>query len=152
MAVAFAGYGGKMKKILFGLLDLLAAAFLIGAYVIQYFTKRKLGMLRWVNHQRMKIQKAVPVDLLKYVAVALVLILVILVIVGYVKKRDELSRLAAVMTAVMVIIAVVYLGFTLFVNVESIRSYYLVLPMIGASSLMLVIRNSIAVWMCEDEK
>lgn len=141
-----------MKKVLFGVLDLLAVVFLVGAYVIQYFTKRKLGMLRWVNHQRMKVQKAMPVDMLKYVAVILVLILVILVVVGYMKKRTKLGKLDAVMAVVMIIVTVVYLGFTLFVNVESIRSYYLVLPMIGAASLMLVIRNSIAIWMCKDEK
>lgn len=141
-----------MKKVLFGVLDLLAMAFLIGAYVIQYFTKRKLGMLRWVNYQQMKIQKTIPVELLKYAAVILVLMLAIVVVMGYMKKRVKLGKSDAVMTAMMIIIAVVYLGFTLFVNIESIRSYYLVLPMIGVASLILVARNSIAIWMCKDEK
>ena len=35
-----------MKKIIYTFLDLLTIAFLIGGYVFQYFTRKKLGMLR----------------------------------------------------------------------------------------------------------
>ena len=34
-----------MKKIIYTFLDLLTIAFLIGGYVFQYFTRKKLGML-----------------------------------------------------------------------------------------------------------
>ena len=46
-----------MKKISYIFFDLLTIAFLIGAYAIQYFTKKKLGMLRWVNYHNMQFQK-----------------------------------------------------------------------------------------------
>ena len=46
-----------MKKISYIIFDLLTIAFLIGAYAIQYFTKKKLGMLRWVNYHNMQFQK-----------------------------------------------------------------------------------------------
>ena len=46
-----------MKKIIYIFLDLLTIAFLIGGYAFQYFTRKKLGMLRWVNYQNMQIQK-----------------------------------------------------------------------------------------------
>ena len=45
-----------MKKISYIIFDLLTIAFLIGAYAIQYFTKKKLGMLRWVNYHNMQFQ------------------------------------------------------------------------------------------------
>jgi len=141
-----------MKKALLVLLDLLSIAFLIGAYVIQYFTKRKLGMLRWVTFKVSQIKEAMPVDILKYAAVIVVLLLTAMIVRSFMKKRKSLGMTDMVMVAVLIIFAAIYLGFTLFVTTEMIRSYYLVLPMIGAASLMLVIRNGFAVWMCKDEK
>jgi len=141
-----------MKKVLYVLLDLLTIAFLVGGYVIQYFTKKKLGMLRWVNYKQSKIQESMPADVLKYAAVIVVLILTVMIVRSFMEKRTRLGRMDAVMVAVLVVLAVVYLGFTLFVTSETVRSYYLVMPMIGAASLMQVIRNGIAVWMCKDEK
>jgi len=151
-AAAFVDYGGKMKRVLFVLLDLLAAAFLIGGYIVQYFTKRKLGMMRWVTFKTSKIQEAMPVDILKYIAVIVVLLLAVIVIRSFIRKRTDLGMTDVVMAAVMAILALVYLGFTLLITSEVIRSYYLVLPMIGAATLILVLRNSIAIWTCKNEK
>ena len=66
-----------MKKILFVFLDLLSIAFLAGGYAIQYFTKRKLGMVRWVVFKNKQLQEQMPVDVLKYAAAAFVLILAV---------------------------------------------------------------------------
>ena len=62
-------YGGNMKKISYIFFDLLTIAFLIGAYAIQYFTKKKLGMLRWVNYHNMQFQKNAVYGIVKYITV-----------------------------------------------------------------------------------
>ena len=141
-----------MKRILFVLLDILSAAFLIGAYVIQYFTKNKLGMVRWVNFQERKTREAVPVDILKYAAVIVVLLLAVIIVREFLKKRLNLGRLDGGMVAVMVILVAGYLGATLVVTIEVTPAYFMVLPMIGAAALLQVIRSGIAVWTCRDEK
>ena len=74
-----------MKKIIYTFLDLLTIAFLIGGYVFQYFTRKKLGMLRWVNYQNMQIQKNPVYAILKYITVAAA---IVLIIVGYRKKKE----------------------------------------------------------------
>ena len=74
-----------MKKIIYICLDLLTIAFLIGGYAFQYFTRKKLGMLRWVNYQNMQIQKNPVYDILK---VAAAIVLIVLIIVGYRKKKE----------------------------------------------------------------
>lgn len=76
-----------MKKIIYTFLDLLTIAFLIGGYVFQYLRK-KLGMLRWVNYQNMQIQKNPVYDILKYITVAAAIVLIVLIIVGYRKKKE----------------------------------------------------------------
>lgn len=141
-----------MKRILFALLDLLTIAFLAGGYVMQYFTKRKLGMVRWVNFQERKIQEAIPVDVVKYAAVIVVLLLTIMVVRGFMKKRKSIGKIDTVMMAVLGILVLVYLGFTLFLTIEVTRVYFLILPMVGAAALLQVIRSGIAVWTCKDEK
>lgn len=141
-----------MKKVLFILLDLLSIAFLIGGYVIQYFTKRKLGMVRWVNYHERKAQEALPVDVLKYAAVIVVLLLTMIILRSFMKKKAKLGMLNAVMMAVLVVLAAAYLGCTLFITIEVTSAYFLILPMIGAAALLQIIRDAIVVWTCRNEE
>lgn len=141
-----------MKRAGYVLLDLLTIAFLIGAYVIQYFTKRKLGMLRWVNYHNMQIQKNEVYGILKYITVAIALVLIVLIIVGYVKKKATLGRLDLVMIVVMSVLGIAYFCVTVFMSKEAIASYYFLMPLIGAATLMQIVRNGIAVGISKNEK
>ncbi len=141
-----------MKRLLYILLDLLTAAFLIGAYVIQYFAKRKLGMLRWMNYQNMQFQKNASYGLLKYITVFAALVLILLIILGYKKKKEMMGKSDLLMMVTMSILELVYLYVTLLLSVEKMVSYYLLMPLIGASVLMQIIRNAIAVGTTKNEK
>lgn len=141
-----------MKRLLYIILDLLTVAFLVGAYVIQYFTKRKLGMLRWMNYQNMQFQKNASYGILKYITVLVALVLIILVIFGYKKRKEMMGKLNLVMIIIMSILEVVYLYVTVLLSTEKIASYYLVMPLIGAAVLMQIIRNGIAVGTKKNEK
>ncbi len=141
-----------MKKILFVFLDLLSIAFLAGGYAIQYFTKRKLGMVRWVVFKNKQLQEQMPVDVLKYAAAAFVLILAVFTLAGFLKKKAHRKKPDVVMAIFMAALTAGYLGFTILASENSIRSYYLVMPMIGAAALLQVIRNMIAVRTCKYEK
>ena len=141
-----------MKRLLYIILDLLTVAFLVGAYVIQYFTKRKLGMLRSMNYQNMQFQQHTSYGILKYITVIAALILVVLIIFGYRKKKEKMGILNLVMIIIMVVLTIVYLGITAFLSTESLTSYYLVMPLTGAAVLMQIIRNGIAVGTKKNEK
>lgn len=141
-----------MKKVLFVVLDILTIAFLVGGYVIQYFTKRKLGMMRWVIFKNSKWHEKMPLDVLKYAVAAVVFLLALLAIRGFLKKRANMGLINTVMVFVMAALTVAYLGFTMFVSSDTVRAYYLIMPMIGAAALLQVIRNIAAVWTCRDEK
>ena len=123
-----------MKKIIYICLDLLTIAFLIGGYAFQYFTRKKLGMLRWVNYQNMQLQKNHVYDILKYITVAAAMVLIVLIIVGY------------------RILGIIYLGITVLKSIESFSAYYFLMPFLGAATLMQIIRNGIAVGTKKNEK
>lgn len=141
-----------MKKVIYIFLDLLTIAFLIGAYVIQYFTSKKLGMLRWVNYHNMQIQKNAVYGILKYITVVAAIVLIVLIIAGYKKKKDMMGKIDLVMIVIMQILGIIYLGITVLKSIEVLPAYYFLMPLIGAATLMQIIRNGIAVGTKKNEK
>ena len=141
-----------MKKVLYAVLDLLTVAFLIGAYVIQYFTKRKMGMLRWVNYKNLQFEKYMSFGVLKYVTVLVALILIIWIVITFKKNREMLRKIDFVMIVILCGLELAYLYITVGLSVQKIPSYYLILPLLGASVLMQLIRNGIAVGTVNHEK
>ena len=114
-----------MKKISYIFFDLLTIAFLIGAYAIQYFTKKKLGMLRWVNYHNIQFQKSTVYGIVKYITVVVTIVLIVLIIAGYKKKKEMLGKIDLVMIMVMSVLGIVYLGITIFKSIETLAAYYL---------------------------
>lgn len=137
-----------MKRVLFVLLDLLSAAFLAGGYVVQYFTRRKLGMLRWVNFQEGKLAEAVPVETVKYAALLVLLFFALWIVGRFVKKKNEIGKLDRVMLGVMVLLVAVDVVLTLTLTKDVTAAYFLILPLAGAAALMQIIRSGIAVFTC----
>lgn len=141
-----------MKKISYIFFDLLTIAFLIGAYAIQYFTKKKLGMLRWVNYHNMQFQKNAVYGIVKYITVVVAIVLIVLIIAGYKKKKEMLGKIDLVMIMVMSVLGIVYLGITIFKSIEILTAYYFLMPLFGAATLMQIVRNGIAVGITKNEK
>ncbi len=141
-----------MKKVLYIISDLLIAALLAGAYIVQYFAKRKLGMNRWIVFKMSKIKEVIPIEPLRYVAVAVVLVLAVLLLVNYGKHRREYGKMVLYMVIFMMALAVFYLGFTLCFSQEIIRSYYLALPLIGLANVVQLAKTFAAMKLCKAGK
>ena len=141
-----------MKKISYIFFDLLTIAFLFGAYAIQYFTKKKLGMLRWVNYHNMQFQKNEVYGIVKYITVVVTIVLIVVIIAGYNKKKEMLGKINLVMIVVMSVLGIVYLGITVFKSIETLPAYYFLMPLLGAATLMQIVRNGIAVGITKNEK
>lgn len=141
-----------MKKLVYILLDLLTVVFMIGAYAVQYFTRKKLGMLRWVNYQNMQIQKNAVYGILKYITVVVAIIFIVMIIAGYKKKKAMMRKLDLVMIVIMSLLGIFYLGITVLKSIEVLPAYYFLMPLVGAAVLMQIIRNGIAVGTKKNEK
>ena len=141
-----------MKKISYIFFDLLTIAFLFGAYAIQYFTKKKLGMLRWVNYHNMQFQKNEVYGIVKYITVVVTIVLIVVIFAGYKKKKEMLGKINLVMIVVMSVLGIVYLGITIFKSIETLPAYYFLMPLFGSATLMQIVRNGIAVGITKNEK
>lgn len=138
-----------MKKILYIISDLLIAALLAGAYIIQYFAKRKLGMNRWIVFKISKVKEALPIETLRYAAAAAVLVLAVLLIIVYSRRRKSYQKILLPMVIVTAVLAVGYLLFTLYFTQERIRAYYLMLPLIGLANAVQLGKTFAAMKLCK---
>ncbi len=141
-----------MKRVFYILSDLLIIALLAGAYLVQYFTKKKLGMSRWVVYQVMKAEKSLPIGVLRFVAPVVVLLLVVLLFWLYGKRKKELKKIVFFMVLFSGVLAVFYLGFTVFLSRDTVQSYYLVLPLIGLANVVQILKTAIAFRVCKNEE
>ena len=105
-----------------------------------------------MNYQNMQLQKNHVYDILKYITVAAAMVLMVLIIVGYRKKKELLGKIDFVMILIMQILGIIYLGITVLKSIESFPAYYFLMPFLGAATLMQIIRNGIAVGTKKNEK
>ena len=142
-----------MKKIVMIIFDILTLALLASGYIIQYFTKRKLGMMRWINFHTYKYQEMLPLELLKYVAVSVIILLTVFIICRFMKKRKAAKMIDKITITVMAVVTVFDFGFALFSSLESVRAYYFIMPLLSVAALMQIIKNFVVIGILkEDEK
>ena len=142
-----------MKKIVMIIFDILTLALLASGYIIQYFTKRKLGMMRWINFHTYKYQEMLPLELLKYVAVSVIILLTVFIICRLMKKRKAAKMIDKITITVMAVVTLFDFGFALFSSLESVRAYYFIMPLLSVAALMQIMKNFVVIGMLkEDEK
>lgn len=142
-----------MKKIVMIIFDILTLALLASGYIIQYFTKRKLGMMRWINFHTYKYQEMLSLELLKYVAVSVIILLTVFIICRFMKKRKAAKMIDRITITVMAVVTLFDFGFALFSSLESVRAYYFIMPLLSVAALMQIIKNFVVIGMLkEDEK
>lgn len=142
-----------MKKIVMIIFDILTLALLASGFIIQYFTKRKLGMMRWINFHTYKYQEMLPLELLKYVAVSVIILLTVFIICRFMKKRKAAKMIDKITITVMAVVTLFDFGFALFSSLESVRAYYFIMPLLSVAALMQIMKNFVVIGMLkEDEK
>ncbi len=107
--------------ILFGILEIVT---IIGAYAAHYFTKTRMGMLRHVIYLNGKWEKALPIPMIKWIAIS---IIIAIVIIAYLCYRKEKTSSKVNMVTMLFTIGVsgwtVY--FLIAYSTERNRAYYI---------------------------
>ena len=136
-----------MKKIAYILALILEIAAFAGAWIIHYFARRKLGMVRYLNYKNMSWERDYPVDALKAACVAAAVVLTVLVLLLFVKKRKEASRLTAAMNVCMVMLTALYAGYTLGCSAEVMSDHYFISILFLLAAAVQLLKTGIAVLM-----
>lgn len=141
-----------MKKILYIMTTLLEVAFLAGAYIVNYFTVKKLGMVRWVNARGMRWEKNYPISMIKGSIILLLLVFTLLVLFLFIKRRIALKRISAVMVIGMIVLTALSVGYILFCSFQTMRAYYLISILFVCAAVLQIIKASVGITVCKNEE
>ncbi len=117
----------------------------LGAYFMQYFTARKLGMLRWVNHLCNKWGRMMDLDRLNLILMLLVSALTLALLTWTIKRAKEKIRNFAPLMAAAVGAVGIYLVWTLRYTRRMMAAYYLVSPVLLLGAMMALVCWALAV-------
>ena len=120
---------------------------LAGAYIIHYYTVRKLGMIRYVNFKNMTWEREYPIEILKTSCVVVILTLTIATFILCLKKRRELTRWTKVMNVGMVIFTALYVGYSFSCSAELMADYYFISGLFLLTAVVQVIKTGASVIM-----
>lgn len=117
-----------MKKAFYWVSTILQVVFLIAACGIQFFSMKKMGMMRYVVYINHVWEDQYPIPALQYAAIAfLVLFSVIILLYVKIKKSNyTMGKKVLSMLIMEVIITLAFVFFTLAYSTESYRSYYFI--------------------------
>ncbi|MEG1795495.1 hypothetical protein [Clostridium sp.] len=127
-----------MKKFFFWMFTILQVLLLITAYGIQFFSMKKMGMMRYVVFINKEWQSLYPISVLQGFAITF-LILLCSSIILYIKiKKDNYfkSKKFLPMLIVDIILTISFVTFTLAYSTVSYRSYYFTSLILAITTLI----------------
>lgn len=132
-----------MKKVIYWIVNLLEIAFLVGAYLVNYFTPRKMGMARFVVYENMMIeQNYTNIQSIKMIAVGVVILLAIITILIYFVNKKNVN---ITMIVVTIVITFIYTWFTVRNSKDTYTAFYLISPLIGCAALLQILKTLISI-------
>lgn len=116
-----------MKKFFYTAITILQALLLISIPIIEYFSTKKMGMMRYMVYQNQLWQKQYPITTLKYIAISIFIVLIMISLIFYFRKSNAAFRkISLPIIIVNVILTVVFIFFTLAYSTSSFRAYYFI--------------------------
>ena len=113
--------------------------------MVNYFTQKKMGMLRHVVHKNYVWEDKYPIQTIQYIAIISLVILMLLVLILYMKRKAKLKKIVTTMSITMVILVLFFTGFILIYSAEEIRAFYYMSFMLGLMTLIQIIKTFIGV-------
>ena len=115
-----------MNKIVNHILSFLQLIILAIVFLVQYFSTRKMGMMRHVVYTNQKWEANYPIATNELGAIAVVAIIALTAgIKLFVKlKSENKDAIWMKIFALQMVVSIIYIGFSLIYSTEQIRSYY----------------------------
>lgn len=131
-----------MKKIFYIFFTAIQLLLYIGAYIFEYFTKKKMGMARHVSYLNGKLEEKMPIQMILYIAFIIVIILLLVFIFNYLKTKNNKKIVLLIFSVITTLIfgVILFLG-----SLETLRAYYFLNILIGISGLIQVIKANIII-------
>lgn len=136
-----------MKKIGYIAVTFAQVALLFGTFVIHYFTRKKMGMARYVIYKNQGWERDYPMQMLKVSAIAVIVLLTLLVIIFAVRRKERLKKMQVLLCAGMVFADILYIVYTVCWSTEKMRDYYFISAMLSLAALIQIIKTAAGIWL-----
>ena len=114
-----------LKKFLYILITMCQLIFLAGTYVLSYYTRKKLGMNRWLMYHNMQWEKKLPIFMIKNIIAIVIVLTTSIIIYKYIKNRNSYNKFKTLIFVALVIIAILTIIYLYYFNVKLHKTYYL---------------------------
>lgn len=116
-----------------------------GAWTIQRFTSRKMGMLRWVNGICNKMTKKADLDTVNVVIMVALAVLLLFLVFRAIDRVKERSGAFDGLVCLSLCSAGIYIAYTLAYTRKLMAAYYLVSPVLLLGAVTAIIFLAVAV-------
>ena len=123
-----------MKKLV-AVLNVLTVILMAGAYVLHYFSLRKLGMVRWLNFHSQNIENAIPLNVVKFTVLAIAVIL-IAVLAWRILKSPQRTGGAIANVVLAILVAAAYALVVFSISREVTKAYVFITIIVGVAALL----------------
>lgn len=131
---------------------MLQVLLLVGTYVVNYFTRKRMGMLRFVIYKNINWEQSYPIEQLQYLAIIIFAVLMILVLAIYLKRKSQLSKNILNMNIIMVILILIYSGFNLLYSTEDFRAFYFMSVMLAVVTFIQIVKIFFSIILFKNNK
>ena len=131
-----------MKKVIYWIVNVLEVALLTGAYLVNYYTPRKMGMFRFVVYKNMMWEERYNLQAIKSMSMIGIIILAIVTIAMYFIKNRNIRPSMILIT---VLLTILYVGFSMFNTVDTYKAFYFISPMIGLVALLQILKTLVSI-------
>ena len=142
----------RLNKIFYIILTMLQVLLLVGTYVVNYFTRTRMGMLRFVIYKNINWEQSYPIEQLQYLAIIIFAVLMILVLAIYLKRNSQLSKNILNMNIIMVILILIYSGFNLLYSTEDFRAFYFMSVMLAVVTFIQIVKIFFSIILFKNNK
>ncbi len=125
-----------MKKLFYWLITSIQFILLVSAYAVQYFSMRKMGMMRYLVYKNQLWQSQYPITLFRYAAVTILIILALICIMLYYKKMRTTGKRMLLDVSASVVLTIIFVFFTLASSPSGYRAYYLICILLALAALI----------------
>lgn len=115
-----------MRKAIYIVISFLELLLLIGAFVLQYFTRRRMGMARHIIYMNQKWGEAFSLESIKIVSLILIVFLLMILLFLWFRRENKKNLLNKADIVLSVLLSTVYIVFMTMNSVEEMRAYYFI--------------------------
>lgn len=134
-----------MKKWMGWLLLALEAACWGGAWAVRRFTRRKIGMMRFVAHESRRVEAAIPAELLHILLIAAGALLFALMLIALLRGAGRLTPVQKGIQICYLVVAAAVVGFLMMNTRQTCSFYYFVSPLLLLALLLRLVGASLRV-------